>query len=532
MAQGASALPKASTSKQRVPTPGEATSGFPMARPRSKRDPVDTIWNLLCSIRFAVVLNVSLAVAAMLGTVITQMPPGIQSFDTELQRFRDETRVSYGPLADLLYWAGFFDLYNSLWFRMMVVIVVFGIIACTLNRWQPIMRQIGMPTVRVSDSFLSGLTEKAQFRAVPLDAAAAEEAISKALKRSRYRVLVEPASVGTGLHIYADRDRWSKLVTFVSHAALVLLIITAAGLANFGWREQSVFFYPGKPVDVGHGTNFQVRNDGFAIEYYGDGATVKEYKNTLAVIEGGREVLTKTIIVNDPLNYKGTNFFLVSYQPIVYAKATDSSGTIVPLREMGASGPITVTSESGEVLVDFNDLVSNDNQPMDLLQVTSGEKILTLEMTYYQDVARAPEENPPLYVRGFVDKEFEKPVYDAFIPRSGPLQLPGFEQYAFTFTRNTATVLEVAKDPGLGLVGTFFTIMAFGFTVSLYTTYTRCWAKILPSPTVPGTSDIIIGGLADKNKVSFERDFEKLATRAYEALAAKSANLSPQQDQG
>jgi cytochrome c biogenesis protein ResB len=199
---------------------------------------------------------------------------------------------------------------------------------------------------------------------------------------------------------------------------------------------------------------------------------------------------------------------------------------------MGASGPITVTSESGEVLVDFNDLVSNDNQPMDLLQVASGEKILTLEMTYYQDVARAPDENPPLYVRGFVDKEFEKPVYDAFIPRSGPLQLPGFEQYAFTFTRNTATVLEVAKDPGLGLVGTFFTIMAFGFTVSLYTTYTRCWAKILPSPTVPGTSDIIIGGLADKNKVSFERDFEKLATRAYEALAAKAANLSPQQDQG
>jgi len=110
------------------------------------------------------VLNVALALAAMTGTVIPQMQPGIQNFDTELNTFLDAARGRYGDLSGFLYWAGFFDLYNSLWFRMLVVLVIFSIIMCTLNRWGPIMRLIRQPAVRVSESFTDSLTERAQFR--------------------------------------------------------------------------------------------------------------------------------------------------------------------------------------------------------------------------------------------------------------------------------------------------------------------------------------------------------------------------------
>src|SRR3989442_6289554 len=117
---------------------------------RPQRDFVETIWTLFCSLRFAVVLNVALALAAMTGTVIPQMQPGIQNFETELNTFLDAARGRYGDLTGLLYWAGFFDLYNSLWFKMLVVLVVFSIIMCTLNRWGPIMRLIRQPAVRDS----------------------------------------------------------------------------------------------------------------------------------------------------------------------------------------------------------------------------------------------------------------------------------------------------------------------------------------------------------------------------------------------
>jgi cytochrome c biogenesis protein len=79
-------------------------------------------------------------------------------------------------------------------------------------------------------------------------------------------------------------------------------------------------------------------------------------------------------------------------------------------------------------------------------------------------------------------------------------------------------------------VGSFFFIMAAGFTISLYTSFTRCWAKISPNEERPGTVNLVLGGLAEKNKVSFERDFQKVAARVRDALGrAASSQVSAEQ---
>jgi cytochrome c biogenesis protein ResB len=218
---------------------------------------------------------------------------------------------------------------------------------------------------------------------------------------------------------------------------------------------------------------------------------------------------------------------------VLYVKATSADGRTLPLKIMGPSGPITATMEGGEALVDFQ-YVSDDNMPMDLVQLQAGDSVLTLEIRYYQDVARLPGENPPAYVRVFRDREFGTTLFENFIPRTGPFLIPGFEQYALDFRTGTATILEVAMDPGLGLVAFWFGIMTLGFTVSLYTTFTRTWARIVPNPGAPGTVNIVLGGLAEKNKVAFERDFEKLAGRVRDALgsAAGSRRTAPEQQSG
>ena len=73
------------------------------------------------------------------------------------------------------------------------------------------------------------------------------------------------------------------------------------------------------------------------------------------------------------------------------------------------------------------------------------------------------------------------------------------------------------------MIAFFFGVMALGFTISLYTTFTRCWAIIVPNEERPGTVNITLGGIAEKNKVTFERDFQKLATRIKEYLGAATA---------
>ena len=58
---------------------------------------------------------------------------------------------------------------------------------------------------------------------------------------------------------------------------------------------------------------FALRVNDFTLTYYDTGMP-KEFRSDLTVIDGGREVLHKSIVVNDPLDYKGYTFYQASYQ--------------------------------------------------------------------------------------------------------------------------------------------------------------------------------------------------------------------------
>src|SRR5690349_12993297 len=199
--------PAAPRTKPRPPAPpaGKVVS----QRPR--RDFFEQTWNLFCSVRFAVVLILLLAAATTLGTVIPQVSPGLRDFPQDYADFLSRAYARFGPLAGPMDWAGMFDLYNSFWFRLLIILICYSIVICTLNRWGPTLRLINPQTVRSSESFVRNLSERAQFTGVPLAPAAAAEALGAALKRSRYRVLRDQD--GETYYIYADRDRWSKMVT-------------------------------------------------------------------------------------------------------------------------------------------------------------------------------------------------------------------------------------------------------------------------------------------------------------------------------
>src|SRR5689334_21870919 len=95
---------KALNSKPTIPARLPAAAGAAQAGRRPRRDPVETVWVLFCSIRFAVVLNLALALAALLGTLIPQMPAGIQNFPTELDQFLAGARTRYGDFSGVLHW--------------------------------------------------------------------------------------------------------------------------------------------------------------------------------------------------------------------------------------------------------------------------------------------------------------------------------------------------------------------------------------------------------------------------------------------
>ncbi len=59
----------------------------------------------------------------------------------------------------------------------------------------------------------------------------------------------------------------------------------------------------------------QGKDENIKLSYQWAPIRVKEFKSKLAVIEGDKVVLKKTIEVNDPLRYKGYTFYQASYDP-------------------------------------------------------------------------------------------------------------------------------------------------------------------------------------------------------------------------
>jgi cytochrome c biogenesis protein ResB len=305
-----------------------------------------------------------------------------------------------------------------------------------------------------------------------------------------------------------------------------MFIVTAAFLSSGGWREMGVFFLPGEPVFIGHGTTWAVRSDKFETEYYPGTSHIKEFWNTLTVVEDGKDVLTKRIRVNDPLRYQGVNYFLVSTQTVASLLAVDAAGAPLPLNLMGQGGPITDTTGTvpdKPLLLTFTDLQSEEGLPMELVQVRRpGKETITLQVTQYTDVARQEGEAPPLFVRAYLGLDFDTSYYNNFVPRSGELIIPEFPELRFTLTGEVAPILEIAKDADMGLILFWFVLMAGGFALSLYVVFNRCWVRVTRRDGEPNACDVLFGGLADRGKVAFEREFERLAEQARDALAARA----------
>src|SRR3712207_3247782 len=120
MANRVTTVPNKRVPVPKSPAPPNAGGGVADVSNRSRSDLVETVWTLFCSVRFAVVLNVALALAAMLSTIIPQMPMGIQNFPQELEQFLINAQARYGDLSGVLHWAGFYNMFESLWFRLLV----------------------------------------------------------------------------------------------------------------------------------------------------------------------------------------------------------------------------------------------------------------------------------------------------------------------------------------------------------------------------------------------------------------------------
>jgi len=272
-------------------------------------DLIKSIWSRLSSMSLAIILLVVLAIASVIGTVLLQN----QDQADYLQQF--------GPLW---YWVfrslGLFDMYHTWWFLTILGFLMVSVSAC-LWRNVPLM-------LKEMRSRKGTLPEKSlqRFKFLHdwhLDKQLSVEALGEAFQQRLQGWEFKQTEEEGRTIIRADKGRWNKWGYIIVHSAILVILVGGWIGVHYGFRgnmavveggvetQSEISFLKGTSTD--HLTMpFEIRCNSFFIDFYPTGAP-KEFRSNLTIVDGGKDVLTSDIIVNEPLYYKGVRIYQASF---------------------------------------------------------------------------------------------------------------------------------------------------------------------------------------------------------------------------
>ena len=470
-------------------------------------------WRTMASIQTGVVLLILVVILAAAGTVVLQRPV------TE----PDEMQSAYSPQAlRILDALGLTNVFHAWWFLGLLLLVSVTIVAASIDRFPNSWRYFSRPYKYPDPSFRRALHPQKR-----LDIADEESGLVAA-ERALHSLGFKPERVVREDHfgIFAERHRISELAVYIVHASLLLIFFGALVDGLWGWSGY-LSLNDGQTSnrvalrDGGTRTlPFAVRCDGAGQENYQDGTPTKWWSK-LAVVEGGRDVQKKEIVVNDPLLYGGVRFYQASYGPNGKVDkfslvATPSNGSGVK-QEIGLAVNDSVALDADTTVrfaEFFPDYAVRDGQvyrksnemenPAAHLVVTSkiaGEKI-------------AGQKNA---LQKTTTKDF-----DVWLPQLDEVADNSKSPYQFQavdLKMGHYTGLQVSHEPGQWGVWSGVVVMGIGLAFVFYVIHMRFWVVPLRDPQT-GKCSLWIGGSANRNRDAFEQRFNRLVTLLEEELKA------------
>ena len=453
------------------------------------------VWRTLTSVRFAVLQISILAIAGVVGTIVPQLPAFALHDPSAYAEQMAGLRAQYeslsvlgfnaGPLmVDVFERLGFFSVFASPWFILLLTLLVVSIIVCTLDRTPDLWRKARLAKVDQAPPFFDlRLDERARFNAV---GEAATTELQQVLRGSRYRIRQQQVAQADGsdvVHIYGDKNQYFKLATMFTHLGLILFLAGAAVTTALGY-ETVVFLGEGDtaPVQVvGTPDNLLVKNVHFEAPTDAQG-NFTDFRTDLAVYQNGEQIARKTIRVNDPLEVNGFVFHQNTFGPAAQIAIHDPNGRLV------WDGPILLAGELADRPQGFITIPGSDVGLLIVLdRSVDGIPLLALTGIWA---------TPPVEGQGNI----------AFLRAMGlgDTTEPGTTAgYSITWKSAGAyTGMVIKKDPGAPLIWIAYGSLILGLALTFYFPRRRVWGRF-------ENGRLELAMLADRY-VDAEREFGRL----------------------
>ena len=492
---------------------------------------------LFSSISTAVFILVFIAIASVIGTLI---PQG-QRF-----AFYKENFPSY---VKWIYLFSFNDLYHSIWFVALVILLCLNIAVCTWRRFKAHLKNVKNVHVIVSGEFITNqrFNKIVNSRVISEDLPAV---IEREIKSAGYACSHEEKD---GKHyFFGNYGAYSFIGEFLVHIS-ILLVLAGALIGNvFGYKMPSYLWKTGEIIkvmpkqyeDLSDKMNelrersqddqidrhvelgelmmkreqikskpvLTMRLDAFKTVYVEQKPSetaetfVKNWYSTLTVLDDSTPVLTKTISVNDPLHFNGIDVYQSSYDrravynvfKIKYFEGDSTAESrMLTITGIGKSAAIPGTKMS--------------------VTVKRFEPDFKIDMATHEYFSESTEPlNPAVQIA--IDTPETKEAKISWLFKNMPefshdgkfsVDIKGrFEFADLGMDYEDYSGLQITHDPGVDLVWAGSAVMILGFFWAFYIYHKRLW--ILVDKT---GGRIVMGASASKNHYAFEEEFKEISAK-------------------
>jgi len=491
-------------------------------------------WNQLGAVKLAITLLVLWAAFSVIGTLVPQEWK-YSSVDISTKQFG----TFWGPLIAKL---RFYNVYQSLWYRALLILLSLNIFVCTVDRTRTALRRVRRPRVRTSVPAVMGMRASAQSNA---KASSAElvETMRASLRKRGYSVAREPHE--RGVDILGRRGAVKVLGPMIVHISILLVFIGAivgrSGLmGNYKdfaripvggvhheqrsdqYVELTAFDVPFRleadghsfgmtmpldytsdvtvydPVPAGMGDRdvwlyrpVSIHSMESDIVEPAETEQAPAIPNMTAERVGLRERRKASIRVNHPLVSKKVGLYQQTWGLVTDVVATDASGKETKTTWMLEAGVSPLRSAFGTATM------------------ADGKQIgFSLDIAQGGDNAATPTDNRvpmgPSLILVTMDgsKQHGSPIeMDEWLTPSHPVK---YGDITFSIGEVTAyTGLDFKKDPGVWLVMVGFSVGALGLILGFYVPHRQVRVKI--TELKEGGSRVVIGADAGRDNVEEAR---------------------------
>lgn len=495
--------------------------------------PLRNAWRQLTSMRTALVLLFLLAIAAVPGSLLPQRTVSIEDVNDFFREHPD--------LAPVLDRFGAFDVFGSVWFSAIYLLLFTSLVGCIVPRLRDHVRALRTPPP-AAPKRLDRLPQHAVLDGHDGDL----QAIAAVLRRRRWRVAVRDNAVS------AEKGYLKETGNLLFHLSLIGILVGMWLGSWYGWHGNRLLVAGsdysfcntlishdesglGPRVDSADLPGFCLELTDFAATFT-DSGVAQSYRATVQVTEVDGAERSAQFSVNSPLRLDGANVYLLGHGYALEIRYTDRYGqtqtTVAPF--LTRDGNLT-----GEGVAAFPDANVNPE---------TGERDPKLQVAFegiYLPTApdqppfirsQHPEERSPAVVlipyRGNLGMDVGMPgsVYQLDQRQvqagrltqigDGKLLRPG-EKWTlddgsvveFVGTRPFVT-LSVRHDPGQMIVLVSAGVLVVGLITMLLGRRRRVWFRTSPAErsTTGCSSFVEAGGLPRTEYPGFAEEFRELVS--------------------